>query len=150
LVLVLFTFIGWLTIIVFFLIPKSLNTEENIILFFILNIGIISIYTMLTLNLKLLSSASNVPLFISLWIQRSIITPIGLIILMNLLLFYDKRYKKIIASLVTILLLTFIDLLTVWTGVKNYTGWNTFLTISTFIVLVILYYVLTKLIKKIP
>lgn len=145
----LFALIGWLTIIIFSLIPKSLSTEDNIIMFFLLNIATISIYTILTLNLRLLTPASNVRLFISLWIQRSIIIPVSLLILMNLLILYNKKSKKFIASAALILILTFIDLLTVWTGVKNYTGWSPLLTASTLVIQILLFYILTKLIMKI-
>ena len=148
-ILSLFTFIGWLVIIVFFLIPKSLTTEENIIQFFIINITIITIYTLLTKNLKLLESNKNIASFMALCIHRSIIIPLCLLTLMNLLILYDTRLKKITASIATILISTFIELLTLWTGVKNYTGWNSFMTVTTLIVLVFLFYVLTKLIRRI-
>jgi hypothetical protein len=145
----LFALLGWATIIVFFLIPKSLNTEENLILFFIINIITISIYTILTLNLRLLGSAENVASFIALWIQRSIIIPLCNLILMNLLPLYDNKLKKVITAVVITLILTFVDLLTLWVDVKTYTGWNAFLTAFTILVLVPFYYGLAKFIKKV-
>lgn len=149
LVLALFAFIGWLTITVFFIIPKSLSTEENVIIFFILNITIISIYTILTLNLRLIEPSSELDAFIAQCIHRSLITPLCLLTLINLTSSYGEKLKKITASIIAILILNFIELLSVWTCMKSYTGWNPFLTILTLIVLVVFFNVLAKLIKRI-
>lgn len=146
----LFAFIGWLTIIAFFLVPKNLSTEENTIMFFILNITIISIYTALTIDVKLLGPAKSVEAFFALWIQRSIIIPICLLTLMNFLFSSKRKFYKVTASAAVILILTFVDLLTLWTNIKSYTGWTPFLTAATLIILILFYYALTRLLKRIP
>lgn len=146
----LFVLIAWLTIIAFFLIPKSLTAEENIIMFFILNITIISINTILSLNLNLIKSSPKLDAFISSSIQRTTIIPICYLILLNLLFFCEKKAKKIAISILMILILSSIELLALWTGFKTYTGWNFFLTISTLSVLTLIYFFLAKFVKKIP
>jgi hypothetical protein len=149
LVLALFAFIAWLTIIVFSFIPKSLSTEENIIMFFILNITTISVYTILTLNLRLIEPSNALDAFIAQCIHRSLIIPLCLLTLINLTFSYDQKLKKITVSIIAILILNFIELLTVWASLKSFTGWNSFLTILSLIVLVVFFNVLARLLKRI-
>lgn len=145
----LFALIGWITISVFFIIPKSLNKYENTIIFFILTIIVINIYTILTINMHFIEHSLKSEMFFSLLIHRNIILPLGLIIYVNLFLYENKVYKKIIYSVITFLLEYFIELLTLWTGVKTYTGWTHYLTIIIIAVEMLVFICIGKLLKKV-
>lgn len=149
-ILSLFVFIAWVIICIFFLIPKGLSIIDNIIIFFCFTIIVINIFTILDMTLRLIQHNDNPEMFISLVVQRNIIIPLGLVIYANLITFLKTRSKKIVITATTLLVLHFIELLTVWTNIKIYTGWNGYMDIATLAALMIFSVFLTKWIKKIP
>jgi len=149
LVLSLFVLISWITISAFFLIPKSLLKVENIIAFFCLSMLVINLYTIPDLDFKLIQHSFKLELFICYLIQRNIIVPVILIISMNLIFLKLSIMKKIIIAIATLKILCSIELLSIWTGIKTYTGWNGYLTIIALTTLIILSIIISKCIIKI-
>jgi hypothetical protein len=148
LVLALFVSIAWMFISVFFLVPKSLSRAENIIVFFCLSMIVINIFTIPDLNLRLMQHSYKPELYISYLIQRSIIIPVSLLISINLIFHQLSMFKKIVIAIITLSILCFIELLTILTGIKIYTGWNGCLTIITLTTLITFSFFLSKWIKK--
>jgi len=148
--LALFAFIAWVIITVFCLIPKRLLIEENITLFFIYNIIVINIYTILDLDLKLITPNNETDMFISLWLHRNIIIPLSLIIFVNLVINSTTRIRKSFTSVVAFLILYFIEVLTLWVNIKTYSGWNLYLTAVTMTALMLVAFMIMKLITKLP
>lgn len=148
--LALFVLITWLTICTFFLVPKSLTKEENVILFFIIDIIISNIYIVLNLNLKLVRYSYHYTAIISLFLHRNIIIPFCLLIFANLTFKYYKLSKRILIILFSVLFLVFIKLITIWDKLVNYTAWTFFFTTFIYVVLLAFAFVFIKALKKLP
>jgi hypothetical protein len=146
----LFSLIAWLTLIIFMLIPKKLSITENIIMFFCITLIVVSVYTVKGLNLRLVHHSYKPELFISLIIHRNLIITIGLMIFINLFAHSQARRAKIAVSVITLLVLYFTELLTIFTGVKVYTGWNLYLAALNLAAYMTISIFLTKWIRKIP
>jgi hypothetical protein len=145
-----FMLIAWLTICIFFFIPKGLKRIGNILLFFFFTIIILNIFTILDLNLKLIEHSYRADLFISMWLQRNVIMPMCFMIFINLFTYYKSRFKKVAAFIITFLVLFLVELLIVRTGVKVYRGWNSYLTLARIAGTFALFILLEKFIRKIP
>jgi hypothetical protein len=150
LILAFFILITWAAISLFFLVPRSLTIEENTILFFIINIAISNMFIILTLNLKLVNYNTGYRSIVALFAFRNLIIPVCLLIFLNLAFYYSEKSKKIFAFIITLLLLSFIELLTQWTGIKIFSGWSPFYNIFIYILLALISFLLVKLLKKLP
>lgn len=150
LVLIVFVLIAWLSVIILFIIPKHLKLTENVTAFFLFTILILNNFAIIDLNLNLLPH-SNIPeMFVCVLIQRNIITPLSLVIFVNLIFYVKSILKKITIIVVILTELTLVEFLTVWTGIKTYNGWNCFLTIVLFAGEMTVCCILAKIIKKFP
>lgn len=148
--LIIFSLIAWLTITVLLLIPRKLDEKENILLFFLLTILIISFFTVLDLNLHLIESSKRVELFLGLWVHRNLILPVTLIIFLNLWECWESRYRKIGITLLTFGFLFFTEQLAVALDIKKYTGWNRAGSLLSIIAFMIIAYFLKSIISGIP
>jgi hypothetical protein len=68
----------------------------------------------------------------------------------NLINYSKKILTKIIFTVIILFELSLVEYLSVWTGVKTYSGWNSYLTIALYVVEMIICSILAKGIKKIP
>jgi hypothetical protein len=148
LVIALFALITWITIAVFFLIPKALSRKEHIVLFFCISLLVISAYTIIDLNLKLVQQSNKAEMFFALLMHRNIIISFCLLIFVNSFMSLHNKLSKFFSAAVILLVLYLVELLTVWTGVKVYLGWNNYLTIITLVTGMAISALLTKWIRK--
>lgn len=145
----LFVLIAWVMIIIFFLIPKSLDWKENMIMFFSLSIIIISLSTVLDLNLKLIQTSKKVEMFVPVWLFRNIIIPLIFIVFLNLFNFSKNKLKKIGIAALTIAGVFLIEKVTLITGIIKHTGWNQYYTLLTIITLMTFSFFFAKLVNRI-
>jgi len=149
--LAIFVLIAWIIITVYLLVPKKLNLNETILLFFFYTIITITIFTIIDLNLKLIQHSNKTESFISLWVHRNIIIPMSLIILVNLILTFTSKVKKYISIILSFSVLYSIDLLAYWLGQKTYHGSNQYFASAILdTTLILIAYVMMKLVKKLP
>ncbi|MBL4936613.1 hypothetical protein JK636_12675 [Clostridium sp. YIM B02515] len=144
-----FILASWLFIILFALIKKSLTKEENFIVFFFITIVVMNIFTIITLNMKLIQNSSILEYYFCILLQRNIIIPIGLLTYINLSLF-QTGFKKIVFSLLTFIILFSFELLSKWLGLKIYTGWRISFTAILLLILILLTKTVAVILKKIP
>lgn len=140
----LFTFIAWVTIIIFSVIPKTLNILENIIMFFFISVIEINFHTLLTLNLNIVENSKDPKLFLAVLMNRSIIIPLSFLVFVNVHTFFKEKFKKLGVIFVTLSFLTFMDLLPLHIGMKVYRGWNVYLDTLITIVFMIFFVILAK------
>lgn len=140
----LFTFIAWIIIILFSLIPKTLNILENIIMFFCISIIEINFYTILTLNLSLIQNSQDPKMYIAILINRNIIIPLSFLIFVNSYTFIKEKFKKLGVIVVTLSFLVFMDLFPLHIGMKVYRGWNGYLDTLVTVVFMILFVIIAK------
>jgi hypothetical protein len=148
LLLALYVLLTWLTIIVFYLTPKYLSFAENIIVFSGVSIVIFTFFLVVYLNEYLIGYAKEPEMFICLCLYRNAILPVGLLIFTNCFLFMPKRLVKLALSLGILAVLLLVEYLTVWTGVRTFTGWNGYLTVIYLLVLMLFSGCLGKAMKK--
>ncbi|ERI91520.1 hypothetical protein HMPREF1982_03164 [Clostridiales bacterium oral taxon 876 str. F0540] len=144
-----FILASWLFIILFTLIKKSLTKEENSTLFFFITMVIINIFTIITLNMKLIQNTSVLEYYYCLLLQRNIIIPLTLLTYINLELF-QTRFKKIVFSFLTFIILFCFELILKWLGLKVYTGWRISFTAILIIILMLVTKIGAIILKKIP
>ncbi|QGU95351.1 hypothetical protein GOM49_09855 [Clostridium bovifaecis] len=144
----LFVLIAWVTIIIFSIVPKKLDLIENIIMFFSVSIIEINISTIATLNLGLIENSKDPKMFISLLINRNITIPLWILIFINLTNALESNFKKISIEAITLFILVFVKLLALWTGVKVYTGWNSYYDVISLLGLMIFSTFFAKMLKK--
>lgn len=143
----LFALITWLIIIIFSVIPKTLNIIENIIMFFLISIIELNFYTILTLNLKIVENSKDPKLFFAVLMNRSIIIPLTFLIFINVYTFLKEKFKKLGVIVVTLSFLTLMDLLPLHIGMKVYRGWTGYLDALVSIVYLVLFVILAKGLK---
>lgn len=144
-------FITWVIISVYFLVPKRLNVQENILLFLFYTIIIINIFTILDLNLKIIQHNNQPELFIGFWLHRNIIIPILLIVFVNFISSSMNRIKKFMATFLIFCVLYLIELLTFWIGIETSSRWNIYLSSAIIkVVLMLLAFFIMKLVTKLP
>ncbi len=144
-----FVLASWLFIILFTSIKKSLTKEENFILFFFITMVIINIFTIITLNMKLIQNSSVLEYYYCLLLQRNIIIPLALLTYINLDLF-QTRFKKIVFSFLTFTVLFCFELILKWLGLKVYVGWRLSFTAILLLVLMLVTKIGAIILKKIP
>lgn len=146
--LALFSLIAWISIVFFYLTKKSLNKNKNIIIFFFINIIVINLFTVLTLDLKLIEK-SNIPkLTFCIMLQRNIIIPVNLLTYANLANSVSRIQRNVSAVFVFAALFS-IEILLKRMGIKIYTGWSLTATAIIFILLIVITNLLVKLLNRI-
>lgn len=143
----LFAFITWLIIIIFSIIPKTLNVIENFIMFFLISIIELDFYTILTLNLNIVENSKDPKLFFAVLMNRSMVLPLSILTFVNLFIFLKGKLKKLGLIVITLSFLSLMDLLPIWLGMKVYNGWNGSLDALVSIVYLILFVILAKGLK---
>lgn len=117
--------IGYIT----FFINKKLSFIHNSIVFMIMMIITKNYTTIMTLNLKLLKSSEDPLLFLYLTIDKGIITPLLIILYLNLRLPMKTWSKKISFFIITISAMQVLDVLMIYFGVIEFIKWNMFYTL---------------------
>lgn len=149
LVIALFVFIAWIAVSIFTLIPKYLSMVENIIVFLGLNMLNLNLFSFTDSLPKLIQHSKNPEMWLSLCIHRNIILPLCLLTYVNYINFVRARFNKIVITGLFLVFLSWVEYLTVWTGVRVYTGWNEYLAMVTLMVFMMLSVLLTRLVRKI-
>lgn len=145
----LFALIAWIIIIIFALVPKGLSIIENFIIFFCTTIIELTISTTVSLNLKLIKYSNLLQKYISVLIERNIIAPLCVLIFINLLFFFKGRFKKISIAVFILGVLSSVELLGTWAGIKVYKGWNMIWDSIAALILMTLSTLLAVVVKKI-
>lgn len=145
-----FTLIAWLTICTFMLQPKYFNKTENALSYLIITVIILSLFSIIYRNLKLIQYNYELQKVFSLFIYRDIIFPLGLLCYSNSFAVPRTKWSKIVVSFVALLVLYFIEGLTVWTGVRQFNGlvgYYNLLTVPVFMMFTVLLGKVLKMIK---
>lgn len=137
--LVLYTIIAWL--VTSFLITNIQKSEvvRSIIIYFFFTMLIVSTFTIISLNLKLINLTKDKTKFLSLLINRNIIMPFLILIFINF--FYKlNTHKKIISIILLMLSITLLEFINLKLQLYSYVKWNFGLTflINIFFILIIL------------
>lgn len=147
-IITLFTLIAWLTISAFMLIPKFLNKTENILLYFIIMILKLSIFSIIYKSFKLIQYSYKLEMFLSLLIYRDIIIPLCLLCFANSFFLMIRVRDKIAVTAVVLAILCFLEGLTVGVGMRVIRGGYGYFNILTVPIYMALSALLGKELKK--
>lgn len=143
----LFVFIFWITIVIFQLIPRKLTVVENSFLFFMVMILVINIFTITELNLHLVITNKKPSMYLCEWTFRTLIIPVSTMIFSNLVLQTHNQLLKWGIGALFFLEIGGIEFLTLQLKIKTYTGWNGFFASLSFILILLFTYFLIKWFK---
>jgi hypothetical protein len=147
--LVIFLVIAWLVLAIFFSLNKKLPSSINIILFLVIQIVQINLFTIFSLEMKLFTYGKDPVEFITVIVHRDIILPYLLLLFVNSLFINTKIGNRILFTMVILfMMIAFEHLLRLLGYIHNHhwSIWQYGLTCMGFMVFSMLTaYLLTKL-----
>lgn len=123
---VIFFFISWLIATILAVIQKKLSLAENTFVFFIILIFNINFSWIVVEELKLITYSKDGFDYTAFLLNRSVMIPLLLVILVNLFHFRKSTMNRIILILVTEAILLCFSILSTYFKITEYTSWNYF------------------------
>lgn len=148
LILAVYILIAWCALTIFLINPLKLPLPDNLFLFFCVTILSINYFTIVDLNLKLIKTKKSPDLFLCLWLHRTTIIPLCIVLFTNVYYRSKTLFTKHAAGIAVFLALSFIEILTVWLDLKSYNGWNFFYSTVTIAFLMFSSNLLLELFQK--
>lgn len=115
--------ITWFIFIFLSLLPKKLSDHDMIFLYFMNTIFEVSIFTVLSINVKWISASHDVEKSIAGIVIRFIMIPILFVILTNFL-FHSSKYIKWILLIIIFLYYLWVKWLLISLGIIAFQQWN--------------------------
>lgn len=143
---VIYTTFSWFVIV--FLLTHTRREEiiRSIILYSILSMLPVSIFTFISLNLKLIYMSIDVTRFIILLLCRYVLIPLITIICINF--FYRlTSYKKIFPIIIMMLLVTMIEFTYIKLEIYSYLKWNLGFTVIIYALIALFILIVSKYIN---
>ncbi|QGQ44563.1 hypothetical protein [Metabacillus sediminilitoris] len=121
---VIFFFISWLIATILAVIQKKLSLAENTFVFLIILIFNINFSWIVVEELKLITYSKDGFDYTAFLLNRSVMIPLLLVILVNLFQFRKSTMNRIILILVTEAILLCFSILSTYFKITEYTSWN--------------------------
>ncbi len=122
--LVIYLVIAWLDMAVFFSLKKKLPSSINIILFLAIQIVQINIFSIVSVEMKLFTFGKSPVEFITVMVHRDIIIPYLLLLFVNGFIFHKQLGKRILLTVVILILLLAIEHLLRILGYSHNHHWS--------------------------
>lgn len=142
--LLLFCFLGWVTIVSISIIPNKLPVTDNLIVFFCLFIFERSAFTVLGLNLGRMAPSQNMELHVAELVTRLILFPTLTLIFVNLYFLSHSHVRRWGAALLILASMNVVHWLAVKLKLLSFHNWNYFYSFLLFICFLVVAYGLEK------
>jgi hypothetical protein len=143
-----FIVVAWITGSWLWIIPKSVSNIDHILIWFVISICIININTLLSLNLKWIQITMEPDKYIAYLIDRSLITPLLLLIFVNILYTAKNLLYKITRILYIVILWSSGEIASILTDVVRYRSWNFLYALGIFVFYFLLSYGLAQILQR--
>jgi len=117
-------FLSWLFVSIFAVIRKKLNILENTVIFLVILTLSINFSWIIIDEFQLITVTQKALPYLGFLLNRSIVLPIIMVILVNLVLKSKDTKHKIIITISCELLLLMISFLSSWIGITEFKRWN--------------------------
>lgn len=135
----------WVTVCVAWVVPKKLMKKDLLLLYFINTIFVVTVFAIITLNLKLFTIEHSAETQIGILMCHNILIPLSLVIFDNISLYQSWRIKSLGTGAILVSLTLFHKLLEL-IGAIEYVHWSLFYSLLLTIVLLLFSKIATSVI----